>query len=106
MRSVDYFEEVKGVFENRTDEEYKIFEKLKNAFVTPIDKEDIFELYQIAIEAHKKDFKFTVNIIKKICFNRSLKGIDNEIKRFYSRNQNEAERELIRRICKFVLKNT
>ena len=106
MRSVDYFEEVKGIFENKTDEEYKIYEKLKNAFVTPIEKEDIFELYLIALIAHKNKFTHTKKIIEKICFNRSLKGIDDEIKRFYMKNQNESERKLVRKICKIALKNT
>ena len=47
--------------------------------------------------------KVILKIIEKICLNRSLKGVEKEIYKYF---RNTDERELIEKICKIVLKNS
>ena len=107
MKNVDYFEETMRVLDGGDrSEELRLIEKLKNAFVTPIDKEDIFSLYVIALEAKQKNFVSTQNILREICRARSLKGAIKPLKAFYTSNDDSDEINCIRAICKILLKNS
>ena len=103
MKSVDYFEDILLFIQEDSDREYNLFSKLNKAFITPIDSEDIFELYLIAKQAKENKNKVILKIIEKICLNRSLKGVEKEIYKYF---RNTDERELIEKICKIVLKNS
>ena len=103
MKSVDYFEDILLFIQEDSDREYNLFSKLNKAFITPIDSEDIFELYLIAKQAKENKNKVILKIIEKICLNRSLKVVEKEIYKYF---RNTDERELIEKICKIVLKNS
>ena len=106
MRSIDYFEETLRVLDGEKHrEEHLLFEKLRQAFITPIDREDVYELYLCAIEAKQNNYLSAENIIRNICSARSVKNAHKPIKQFFERSYNESEAACIQRICKIVLKN-
>ena len=67
---------------------------------------DYFEDILIFIKEEKdreNGNEIILKIIEKICLNRSLKGVEKEIYKYY---RNTDERELIEKICKIALKNS
>ena len=103
MKSVDYFEDILIFIRDNEDREYNLFSKLNKAFITPIDSEDIFELYLIAKQSKEDENNEMLKLIEKICLNRSLKGVEIEIYKYF---RNTDERKRIEKICKIMLKNS
>lgn len=103
MKSVDYFEDILIFIRDNEDREYNLFSKLNKAFITPIDSEDIFELYLIAKQSKEDENNEMLKLIEKICLNRSLKGVEKEIYKYF---RNTDERKQIEKICKIMLKNS
>ena len=104
MTPINYFEETTNAQINNKTQEFGLFEKLYNAFITPINKEDIFELYLISVEAKKNGYDRVNEIVDRICHQRSVKDIEKMLARCYA-TADEKEEMLLRRICRVLLKN-